>query len=320
MRDFAGRPISLPGLVAGTAFILLVTALAPAVRAYLPTRLAGFVVWIAYLSAAIFELSNRRMEPLRARWMLVVLCAAHAIAFIGGIVDALQGNLRVLGVPLALGSWYSLIHLDSLLYSMGTAVFLVVLCKERSEFNLQKAAGFDSLTGAMARGAFMAQAERLLARARKDGAPLAVVLVDLDRFKTINDTFGHRVGDHVLTVFADATRACLRPTDLFGRHGGEEFAILLPGAGIEEAFQIAERIRLRFIEVCGETGDGISATLSAGIAELGGDPNFEALLDKADKALYQAKNLGRNRIERAEPTDTQRPAISVAWPPKAAAG
>lgn len=316
-RDFAHRPVSLPGLVAGTAVILVLTALDPLGTPYLSARLGGFVASVAYLAAAALELWYNGKEPLRARWPLMFLFALHALVFIGGIADGAGGRLSFLGIALTLDSWFGLIHIESLVFWMGTAIFMIVLCKERSELRLTRAAGFDALTGAMARAAFLSQAERLFARARKAGGPLTLILVDLDRFKTINDTFGHSAGDRVLALFADSARACLRPTDLFGRQGGEEFAILLPGAAMADGMLVAERIRLGFIEACREADGGVAATLSAGIAELGEEESFASLFDKTDQALYRAKNLGRNRIE---PAETARPVMKVAWPPQAAAG
>jgi diguanylate cyclase (GGDEF)-like protein len=126
-------------------------------------------------------------------------------------------------------------------------------------------------------------------------------MFDLDHFKAINDRHGHRAGDEILRAFADTVHNSLRPTDLFGRYGGEEFTVALPGATIETAYVIAERVRHAFAERHRfRDGQPLNATVSAGVAEAGADTTFEAVIDAADRALYEAKNLGRDRVARAE--------------------
>jgi diguanylate cyclase (GGDEF)-like protein len=300
VRNFSGRRIPLPILFAGTAIVVVAAAMVPLLGSpQTSARTAGFLVWIGYLLAAIWELWRGRGELLRARWALMAFFAIHAVVFLGGVFDSLYGSLGVVGVPLSLRSWFGAIHFESLFYSMGTAVFMVVLCKERSEHGYRKAAGLDSLTGIANRGAFMANAAKLLARAHKDDKPLTLVLFDLDHFKTINDSHGHQAGDRALRLFADSARKFLRPSDLFGRHGGEEFALVLPAATIETGYVIAERIRTTFAEACRQTGDSIAATVSAGVATAKSDTTLDALVGTADAALYRAKKLGRNRVEKA---------------------
>ena len=160
----------------------------------------------------------------------------------------------------------------------------------------------DALTGALSRGAFTEGCETLVQK--RDGAstPLALLVLDIDNFKSINDTHGHAAGDSVLIHFANTTRHCLRETDLFGRIGGEEFAILLPRCSRAVATAIAERIRQGFAEA--ETpidGGFVAATVSIGIVCATAPPkSFTALLRQSDKALYRAKSSGRNRVELAE--------------------
>jgi diguanylate cyclase (GGDEF)-like protein len=132
---------------------------------------------------------------------------------------------------------------------------------------------------------------------------LTLVVFDLDRFKTVNDTYGHKTGDRVLRVFADSARKILRPNDLLGRHGGEEFALVLPAATIETGYVIAERIRVAFSAACRQLDEPIPVTVSAGVATIASETTFDALMEAADAALYQAKNLGRNRVERAGSSD-----------------
>ena len=161
------------------------------------------------------------------------------------------------------------------------------------------AARVDSLTGIANRGAFFSRADRILRRAREDGAPVSLIVFDLDHFKMINDTHGHAAGDRVLRAFADTAGEIMRPADLLGRIGGEEFAAILPGAGAEAAYVIADWIRHAF-EVAPKIIDGalVHATVSAGIAMTQPKGTLEAFLEAADRALHRAKAFGRNRVER----------------------
>jgi diguanylate cyclase (GGDEF)-like protein len=194
-----------------------------------------------------------------------------------------------------------LIYFESIIFTLGTAVFALALVKERNEAASMAAARMDGLTGIANRAAFLEKAERTLARCCRDGTPTAVVMFDLDRFKHINDQYGHAVGDAVLKKFCDVTTAALRPYDRFGRLGGEEFAVVMPGCGIEAAFARAERIRDAFVETCRFVGKcQVKATVSGGVAVSEASTHtLEALLGYADAALYEAKAEGRNRIKRA---------------------
>ena len=125
-------------------------------------------------------------------------------------------------------------------------------------------------------------------------------MFDLDHFKIINDRHGHRAGDDILRAFVETVHGLLRPTDLFGRYGGEEFTVVLPGATLETAQVIAERVRHAFAEHHRFLdGQPLNATVSAGIAEAGATMSLEDTIDAADRAMYRAKDLGRNRVERA---------------------
>jgi diguanylate cyclase (GGDEF)-like protein len=157
----------------------------------------------------------------------------------------------------------------------------------------------DSLTGLANRRAFDEVAELEIQRAVRYGTPLALVIADLDHFKAINDRYGHHVGDEVLKGFARILTTSVRGIDLVGRWGGEEFVVLMPGTGIEEAMQAAERMRLAVAgaptRVDGKT---FGYTASFGVAELLPDvPTMDALLSRTDAALYRAKHQGRNRVE-----------------------
>ncbi|MGI8501338.1 MAG: histidine kinase N-terminal 7TM domain-containing diguanylate cyclase, partial [Hassallia sp.] len=176
---------------------------------------------------------------------------------------------------------------------------LQVLEIETLQALLQQQAMQDGLTGLFNRRYFDSSLQRELVRAAQESYPVAVILMDIDYFKKVNDTFGHQAGDRVLQVFADLLRQYSRSSDIVCRYGGEEFVLALPGITLNNAFQRAEQIRLSFQAARIKFGDReINTTVSGGIcvfpdnAKIGDD-----LLLLADKALYAAKAYGRNCIK-----------------------
>lgn len=173
--------------------------------------------------------------------------------------------------------------------------------RKRIEAELQELATIDSLTQLPNRRHFLQQAEAELARIQRDLDHAAVLMWDLDHFKSINDRWGHAIGDMALLHFANIVRDALRKTDIAGRVGGEEFAVLLRGAVISDALAFAQHVQARIAEtpLCvPSTGHAIPLTVSVGIAAMrANDANASASLSRSDIALYRAKNGGRNRIE-----------------------
>lgn len=162
---------------------------------------------------------------------------------------------------------------------------------------LQRQTRTDSLTGVANRRSFFERGEQEFARCRRHALPLALIAIDIDHFKRVNDVYGHPVGDRVLRDFTDCCRQMLREVDLCARTGGEEFCILLPDTDLDGAYVIAERIRTMTIACrpCAEH-PALGITASFGIVALGdGDARFEHLFSRADHALYAAKRQGRNR-------------------------
>lgn len=175
--------------------------------------------------------------------------------------------------------------------------------RKRIEAELQEFATTDFLTQLPNRRHFMSQIEGELARLKRgggSGAAAAVLMCDLDHFKAINDQWGHAVGDLALKHFAAILREQLRKSDLAGRVGGEEFAVLLPDTAIDDAGAFARRLQRHLAErPLAHDGAGISLSISVGIAALGAsDVSVDAALSRSDMALYRAKSAGRNRIER----------------------
>jgi diguanylate cyclase (GGDEF)-like protein/PAS domain S-box-containing protein len=164
---------------------------------------------------------------------------------------------------------------------------------------LEFQAHVDYLTGLPNRRHFLELAELELARTLRNGIPFSALMLDIDHFKKINDTYGHRIGDLVLQKLSEVCRKTLRDIDVIGRWGGEEFAILLPGSDGKQAREVAERLRQRIAEakVQLERGLPLRITVSIGVAPLAGkDANIEVLLNEADQALYAAKRAGRNKV------------------------
>jgi diguanylate cyclase (GGDEF)-like protein len=155
----------------------------------------------------------------------------------------------------------------------------------------------DFLTGALSREGFASVAQTLLAQADRSRAPLACLIVDLDHFKSINDTYGHTGGDKVLREFVRLMRSTLRSGDALGRIGGEEFAILMPGAALDRAQYLAERLRNAATRHSVVTHNGTCTySLSGGLAIRLPGETLDQLTVRADRALYQAKVSGRNRL------------------------
>lgn len=171
---------------------------------------------------------------------------------------------------------------------------------EQANRQLKLLASTDPLTGIANRRHFYEKAERELARAAGDSVSVSLVMFDLDHFKRINDLGGHEAGDKVLAAVADAVQSVLRPLDLFGRVGGEEFLVFLPGSDLANAADVAERMRCRVenMQPMHDAGQ-VPVTLSAGVAQWNGADGLDELVSKADAALYLAKNAGRNRVARA---------------------
>jgi len=167
------------------------------------------------------------------------------------------------------------------------------------EEEVARQARTDYLTGVFNRRHFMALGRAEIERARRYRSGLSILMLDVDFFKRINDRYGHHVGDAVLRTLADGCRDALRSLDVFGRLGGEEFAILLPETEREAAAEVAERLRLRLADaqVPAEGGRVVRFTVSIGVASMSSpDDSIDALLNTADRALYAAKRAGRNRV------------------------
>jgi diguanylate cyclase (GGDEF)-like protein len=306
-RSFERRRPLWPAVL-GVPASWLAVCLIPGFLENLPLRIvasSSLVATLLVLSA--LEFWRGRGEPLASRWPVIFICSSLALFFASriplmGMVPFPFGVLPM--QPGVLGAFNLFVFAHTLLF----AVLVVAMSKERLELEQRTKAQTDPLTGALNRRAFMARGERLLERHRHDSAPLSLLFLDLDHFKSLNDRFGHSGGDDVLTCFVGLVNSCIRPTDFLFRIGGEEFCCLLPHTGVEQAHHIAERIR-RQVEAASViiTGMPVRATVSIGVASteaFGYD--FDALIRYADGAVYAAKRGGRNRVMNAEAGDALR--------------
>lgn len=316
-RVFDGRSPHYGYLVAGALFWFLICRI-PFVSESMDLRVlisSGIVT--AYTWATAYEFWQGRSEPLVSRWPAVFMLFAHGALFL--LRTPLSTMLPWTPENQVFESvWMTVLSFEALLFTIAIAFILLAMAKERTELRHKTASLLDPLTGIPNRRAFLEEGVRLM---RSDERrPAAVMLIDLDHFKLINDRYGHAIGDRVLQVFAHTARAAMRPCDFIGRLGGEEFAAILHDVGREKALAIAELIRSAFAD-CAAMVDGrpVAATVSVGLVlSESGVIDMPSLLAQADRALYSAKERGRNRIEVASFDLVLRPEEKVTTAPAAA--
>ncbi|MEU7888713.1 GGDEF domain-containing protein [Microbispora bryophytorum] len=266
----------------------------------------GGPIAVAAACAVLFTVLNTAL----------IAVAAHASDPEGRWCEVLWDRERVLldAVELCLGVLVAVVCGLNLALLLLVLPPVVLLQRSLLHAQLQAAARTDPKTGLLNAAAWQREADTEIARAQRTGDALALVLVDIDHFKKVNDTYGHLVGDQVLAQMAAALRTQLREYDVVGRFGGEEFVVLLPGADVHEARRVAERLRTRVGRMVVPTEQAmVTVTVSAGVAIMNvhGEDLIE-LLAAADLALYRAKELGRDRV--------CLPAAPVAPPPRSADG
>lgn len=231
-----------------------------------------------------------------ARYLFALACGAHGLFLLVrpllfgpgsvGLFDATH-NLTV----------SQFVVLESIIALTLMAFGALMLANEHSATELRRLAERDSLTSVFNRRSFMSLVEKALSQAKRTNQTIGILLIDLDHFKAINDTLGHKGGDDALRHFVGTSIATLRNEDIIGRLGGEEFGILLTGAGLGDALATAERVRAAVEGSPLKTDQStISLTISVGVAISRADDAPESILDRADKAMYDAKRKGRNRV------------------------
>jgi diguanylate cyclase (GGDEF)-like protein len=298
-RVFDGRPVEPVYLVTGAVLWLLVCRL-PIVTENNDVRsliVSGIIT--AYIWLTAYEFWRGRSEALVSRWPAIFMFFAHGALFLlrtpmiallptSGSADGIYGSV-----------WMTVLSFEALLLTISSAFLLLAIAKERTELRHRKAAMVDPLTGIANRRSFLHDASMLAKLHLANPRPTAFLVIDLDHFKSINDRFGHAVGDRVLEIFTEAARKSMRGSDLVGRLGGEEFAAVLADTSREKAVAVAERIRETFAQMAEEVdGLPVCGTVSIGLVHcMGRTLDVTELLAQADHALYYAKERGRNRVE-----------------------
>ena len=257
----------------------------------LTAAVGGLVVLLALRVGPALTLSAHRLA-LRISIVAAVLITAAQLAEVLAVFSR-QGTVEDAAADVA--ELIAVGFVGLALHQMGRA--------EREEISpLRKAADVDHLTGLVSRSFFHRAAERRIELYRRNGLPLACAVLDVDDFKSYNDSYGHGSGDEALRCVGRVLHESTRAEDVVARYGGEEFVVLM-GGNIEDAIEVAERVR-RGVEHESITGNGTplgsAVTVSVGVAALTEDvSSLEQLVEKADDELYRAKRAGKNRVAAA---------------------
>lgn len=295
---YEARPsIVLAGPLAWSAAYLLVPQMTDDVNIRIivvSPLIALYSIWIG-----IDVWRGRHAEPLPTRALAVVFFVTHGVIYMLRIPFAIVSP-AALAHGTAYSAWFAVVTLELFVHTILAAVTMLVLIKERSEATYRKASRTDALTGIANRGSFLEDVQADLASGSGRGT---LMIFDLDRFKSINDTYGHLAGDAVLKRFAGHVSSRLEKGMLFCRFGGEEFALFAPNHDMESAGRFAESLRAEVSALpVAVQGYDVGVSVSIGLADVatfGAD--FDRLHGAADGALYAAKAGGRNQVVRAVP-------------------
>jgi diguanylate cyclase (GGDEF)-like protein len=296
-RLFHGRPIRWGVQLLG-AGVWLTACFFPAFEHSAASRIVlSSLIVASYTFLIAAELWHERRKSLIRRWPASFVPMLHGAIFLFPVVLA---ALSPTGDSVrGLAGWVAVFAIEILLYVIGAAFLVLILAKDRTVRYYKLAATTDPLTGILNRRGFFEAAGEVMQSNRGSMEPVSVLAFDLDRFKSINDRFGHNGGDAVLQMFATVVRKTMRASDVIGRLGGEEFVAIVSGT-LADAAIAAERVRSAFAaaDIVLER-QRIAATVSIGIACGSPSAAIETLITRADVALYRAKTNGRNRVERA---------------------
>ncbi len=288
---YAGHPAVRLSLEGGALVFCVMN-----VAVMLSRRIHSPLMVIFGVSVTWFGLSSLAFilgQPWNHMWWL-----AHAV-FAGGFLLLSYGVVQAFRTTRSFSTIYSQEELMARLTEAMAGTQSALEEVQQSNQKLERLAATDPLTGVGNRRQFIARIGVEIARAKRSGAPLSLLSLDLDHFKVINDSRGHLVGDEVLCGFVQKCLEAIRPYDSVARVGGEEFMVLLPGATLDAACVVGERLRLAVERNAFEVGTrpSIDITISIGVSEFGRDGDtLDDFLRVADKRLYQAKHEGRNRV------------------------
>ena len=298
VRGFEGRRLN-PLLVAIWPCGVVIAA-ATGLVANFDQRLILASTLMATLNLmAAAEFTYQETDRLVSRWPAIVLLVITGASFLAWMPLTLTMPVREVGLVYA-SSWMPSVILIALLSRIALAFMVLAIVKERLELEQRMYALTDALTGLPNRRALFESADELADHSKfLKGEPVSVMVFDLDHFKKINDTYGHRLGDRVLQQFANTLLEELDAGTILGRLGGEEFAAILPGVDLSAAAAKAECVRAAFANTAAVIdGLAVAGTVSIGVAAHDDiDCDIGLLFHRADGALYAAKQTGRNRVQ-----------------------
>jgi diguanylate cyclase (GGDEF)-like protein len=288
-RRFCGKPIGTHWLLGALLWALLCCF--PAFYYSLPKRVLVLCIACVAYTAALIQLVWQARDTLKATfWPAQLLLWIHLLFHLARLfLDSAIPSTQ----PGAIGgSDFSVyVILESILFVIGLTFTILAMVNERMQIALKHTSLHDPLTSVWNRRALFAEAEKIVARCRRQNRPFSAILFDLDHFKSINDRYGHHQGDQILIHFCEIVRGLIPAEGRFARLGGEEFAAIIP-AEARDAEAWCEAIRLA---VCASQPNEIAWSVSIGFATVThGQQDFESLLALADAALYHAKASGRN--------------------------
>ena len=312
--QFQGRPVRWALLLAPPLLVLVFVSVY--INNY-PARVSfvGLVIGLQAVWALLAALSHRHATVGRGQWLLVAGLLLEAVVLGVRALVAISTHSEATNI-LQSSALQTLTFLATFSVVLVSSVGFVFMSRDRADENNRVLAALDPLTGVANRRSLIAALDRDVARAQRMREPMALMMVDIDHFKDVNDRYGHPAGDRVLCSVVNVLRQRVRAQDLVGRYGGEEFMVLLPDTGLAGAEQLA-RALCKAVEESrcpadGVPGPGIAVTVSIGVfgGRLESGDSWDMLIAAADRALYQAKNNGRNRVEVA--TGLRRPSAQLA--------
>ncbi|MEQ9507256.1 MAG: GGDEF domain-containing protein [Hyphomonas sp.] len=285
--------------LAGLGGILWYFYVAPDLTARIMIASTTFGILAAILAACMWPVPKRQLVDKLLFW-LAVAAAANFLFRPLAILWLAGGFGQEAGFRYSL--YWTTVQFTQAMISIMIAVNLMVAVAIDLVSEIKHEASTDKLSGLLNRRGFESKAAHALARCQSDGLPAAFLIADLDHFKRINDTWGHPVGDSVIRIFGQLTTIVRSPDMVAGRIGGEEFAILLPNADLAAARLFAEALRTGFAAAGADhLPAGIRPTVSIGLCAASPGMELYALMGEADRALYNAKHAGRDRVEVAAP-------------------
>ncbi len=310
-NEVLGKILGLRFAYSGFFLMLGIWATHPQSLFYTRLRVAFFVLipCVFYVSSRLIFSEHADLQGVLIGYsflpyLTVTLLAVFPLVLLEGLIYTLLVALSFVGTEYYLGNLQDISTLGNiwLLTLLAVISMWAQLSQLQMLLRLYREASRDALTGLVNRGVINKWLKPEIRRARENNQALSAMLIDLDFFKRVNDTYGHLAGDQVLKDFAALLKSQLLGFNLIGRYGGEEFLVILPRLNAVETVELAERIRQRCHantthSISGET---IKYTVSIGVSQLRKDDTMSALIDRADKGLYRSKEEGRDRVVNME--------------------